>query len=53
MAVGEKIKEHYIFEDAANQLSEKLNSELQLINFDNLTDKKFAKSLCLPAKIKY
>ena len=53
MDQAEKIKEHCIFEDAANQLFEKLHSELRLKNFDILTDKEFAESLCLPAKVNY
>ena len=43
--IADKINEYYIFEDMANQLSEKLKSEIELKTFDNLTDKEFAKSL--------
>ena len=43
--IANKINEYYIFEDVANQLSEKLKSEIELKTFDNLTDKEFAKSL--------
>ena len=43
--IADNIKEYYIFEDVANQLSKKLKSEIELKTFDNLTDKEFAKSL--------
>lgn len=43
--IAENIKEYYIFEDVANQLSEKLKSEIELKTFDSLTDQEFAKSL--------
>lgn len=43
--IAEKIKEYYIFEDIAKQLSEKLKSEIALRTFDHLTDKQFADSL--------
>jgi C-terminal processing protease CtpA/Prc len=43
--IADNIKEYYIFEDMANQLSKKLKSEIELKTFDNLTDKEFAKSL--------
>jgi hypothetical protein len=43
--MANKIKEFYIFEDVANQLSEKLKSEIELKTFDSLTDKEFAISL--------
>lgn len=45
LEMAENIKEYYIFEDVANQLSEKLKSEIELKTFDNLTDEEFAKSL--------
>jgi C-terminal processing protease CtpA/Prc len=45
LEIANKINEYYIFEDVANQLSEKLKSEIALKTFDNLTDKEFAKSL--------
>lgn len=41
----ENIKKYYIFEDVANQLSEKLKSEIAGKTFDTLSDKDFAKSL--------
>jgi C-terminal processing protease CtpA/Prc len=43
--IAAKIKEYYIFEDVANQLSEKLKSEIDNKTFDTLTDAAFAKSL--------
>ena len=43
--IADKIKEYYIFEDMANQLSEKLKSEIELKTFDHLSDSEFAKSL--------
>ena len=43
--IANKINEYYIFEDVANQLSEKLKSEIETKIFDNLTDQEFAKSL--------
>ncbi|WP_131539680.1 S41 family peptidase [Pedobacter nototheniae] len=45
LEIADKINEYYIFEDVANQLSKKLKSEIDLKNFDNLTDAEFAKSL--------
>jgi len=45
LELAAKIKEYYIFEDVANQLSKKLKSEIELKSFDSLTDKEFAKSL--------
>ncbi|WP_136667988.1 S41 family peptidase [Flavobacterium sp. H122] len=45
LEIADKINEYYIFEDVANQLSEKLKSEITLKTFDNLTDAEFAKSL--------
>ncbi|CAM3972302.1 S41 family peptidase [Flavobacterium sinopsychrotolerans] len=45
LEMAENIKEYYIFEDVANQLSEKLKSEIELKTFESLTDKEFAKSL--------
>jgi C-terminal processing protease CtpA/Prc len=43
--IANKIKEFYIFEDVANQLSEKLKSQIELKTFDSLTDKEFAISI--------
>ncbi len=43
--IADKIKEYYIFEDVANELSEKLKSEIALKTFDNLSDSEFTKSL--------
>lgn len=45
LEIADKINEYYIFEDVANQLAEKLKSEIDLKTFDNLTDAEFAKSL--------
>jgi C-terminal processing protease CtpA/Prc len=45
LEIADQIKEYYIFEDVANQLSEKLKSEIELKTFDTLTDEAFAKSL--------
>ncbi|AMA48326.1 S41 family peptidase [Flavobacterium covae] len=45
MEIADKIKEYYIFEDIANQLSKKLKSEINLKTFDSLPDVEFAKSL--------
>ncbi|WP_430401616.1 S41 family peptidase [Fluviicola sp.] len=43
--IADKIKEYYIFEDVANQLSDKLKSEIELKTFDGLSDSEFAESL--------
>jgi hypothetical protein len=43
--IANKIKEFYIFEDVANQLSVKLKSQIELKTFDSLTDKEFAISI--------
>jgi C-terminal processing protease CtpA/Prc len=43
--IADSIRKYYIFEDVANQLSEKLKSEIELKTFDTLTDAAFAKSL--------
>lgn len=45
LEIADKINEYYVFEDVANQLTEKLKSEIDLKTFDNLTDAEFAKSL--------
>ncbi|RBQ04282.1 S41 family peptidase [Pedobacter miscanthi] len=45
LEIADKINEYYVFEDVANQLTEKLKSEIALKTFDNLTDAEFAKSL--------
>ncbi|OXA83401.1 hypothetical protein B0A56_01520 [Flavobacterium columnare NBRC 100251 = ATCC 23463] len=45
MEIADKIKEYYIFEDIANQLSKTLKSEINLKTFDSLPDVEFAKSL--------
>lgn len=44
-AIADTINKYYIFEEVANQLSEKLKSEIELKTFDTFSDKEFAKLL--------